>query len=335
MDPRTSSRPSRSRPDRRRSRRIAALAVVGAAAVLVAVACVPPGGEAAVDIGPCPMFPADNFWSADVAGLATHPSSTAWRTTIGSSKGLKADFGSGTWDGGPIGIPFNTVGAGQPPVHVSFDYADESDPGPYPVPPNAVREHGADHHVLTVDTSTCTLYELYAAEPRGDGSWHAGSGARFDLRSNAQRPDGWTSADAAGLAILPGLVRYEEVAAGRIDHAIRFTAPLTQRAHIWPATHHASSSTDPARPPMGAWFRLRADYDTSWMAPQARVIAEALKVHGMILADNGSSWYLSGAPDERWDNAALRQLASIKGSDLAAVDSGALMIDPNSGQSRT
>jgi hypothetical protein len=327
MEPRTRTVPSS------RRRRVVALALA-TLAVAGVVACVPEGGNAAVDIGPCPMFPADNFWSADVGGLAVHPSSDAWRATIGPSRGLKADFGSGTWDGGPIGIPFNTVGAGQPQVPVSFDYADESDPGPYPLPANPAREHGGDHHVLTVDTSTCTLHELYAAEPNGDGSWHAGSGARWDLRSNAQRPAGWTSADAAGLAILPGLVRYEEVAAGRIDHAIRFTAPQTQRAYLWPATHHASSSTDPARPPMGAWFRLRADYDTSWMAPQARVVAEALKVHGMILADNGSSWYLSGAPDERWDNAALRQLGSIKGSDLAAVDAAALMVDPNSGQSR-
>lgn len=280
------------------------------------------------------MFPADSFWHANVAGVSTQPSSAAWRNTIGAGKGLKADFGSGTWDGGPIGIPFNTVGAGQPLVGVSFDYDDESDPGPYPVPFSSAREHGGDHHVLTVDTSTCTLYEMFAAEPQGNGTWQAGSGARVDLRSNAQRPAGWTSADAAGLAILPGLVRYEEVAAGRIDHAIRFTAPLTQSSYLWPATHEASSSNDPNRPPMGAWFRLRADYDTSWMAPQARVIAEALKVHGMILADNGSSWYLSGAPDERWDNDALRQLASIKGSDLAAIDASTIMVDPSSGAVR-
>ena len=280
------------------------------------------------------MFPADSFWHAEVAAVATHPGSTAWRNTIGAGKGLKADFGSGTWDGGPIGIPFNTVGAGQPFVGVSFDYDDESDPGPYPVSPNAAREYGGDHHVLTVDTSTCRLYEMFDADLGGDGTWHAGSGAVFDLRSNAQRPAGWTSADAAGLAILPGLVRYEEVAAGEVDHVIRFTAPLTQSSYLWPATHEASSSTDPARPPMGAWFRLRADYDTSWMAPQARVIAEALKVHGMILADNGSSWYLSGAPDERWDNDALRQLASIKGADLTAIDASTIMVDPSSGTTR-
>ncbi|MHB1137776.1 MAG: hypothetical protein ACYC2O_02395 [Microthrixaceae bacterium] len=319
-------------------RRLLAL-TAGAALLVAVVACVPdapnaPGGGA-TSVGPCPMFPADNFWNADVRNVAAHPSSVAWRSTIGAAKGLKADFGSGTWDGGPIGIPFNTVGAGQPLVGVGFDYADESDPGPYPIAPGSAREHGADHHVLTVDTSTCTLYELFAAEPQPNGTWHAGSGARFDLRSNALRPAGWTSADAAGLAILPGLVRYEEVAAGRIDHAIRFTAPATQRRYDWPATHYASSSTDPNRPPMGAWFRLRADYDTSWMSPQSRVIAEALKTHGMILADNGSSWYLSGAPDERWDNQALRELASIKGTDLTAIDASTMMVHPWSGQSRT
>lgn len=310
--------------------------------LVVVVACAPAGGPggggggtAAVGIGPCPMFPADNFWNAEIGSVPTHPSSTAWRNTIGATTGLKADFGSGLWDGGPIGIPFNTVAAGQPRVPISFAYDDESDPGPYPVAPTAAREHGSDHHVLTVDTSTCTLYEMFDATLQGNGTWTAGSGATFDLRSNAQRRAGWTSADAAGLAILPGLVRYDEVAAGRIDHAIRFTAPLTQRRYIWPATHEASSSTDPNRPPMGAWFRLRADFDTSAMAPQARVIAEALKTHGMILADNGSSWYLSGAPDERWDNDALRQLSAIKGSDLTAVDASTLMVDPASGQSRS
>ena len=220
-------------------------------------------------------------------------------------------------------------------VPVRFDYADESDPGPYPIPADAPVEHGSDHHVLVVDRARLrALRDVRRAAPQPDGSWTAGSGARWDLRSNALRPAGWTSADAAGLPILAGLVRYEEVAAGRIDHAIRFTAPRTQRAALWPARHVASSSTDPDLPPMGAWFRLRADYDTSWMHPQARVIAEALKTHGMILADNGSSWYLSGAPDERWDNDGLRDLLAITGADLAAVDASSLMVHPDSGQVR-
>lgn len=307
--------------------------------VLVAAACAPgapPGGGAGSggSVATCPMFPADNAWNSDVSGLPVHASSSAWRSSIGAGGHLKADFGSGTWDGGPIGIPYTTVGAGQPGVPVDFDYASESDPGPYPIPADAPREWGSDHHVIVVDTSDCTLYELYDADRRPDGSWSAGSGAVWNLRSNALRPAGWTSADAAGLPILPGLVRYDEVASGRIDHAIRFTAPQTRRQYLWPARHFASSSNDAALPPMGARFRLRASYDTSWMHPQARVIAEALKEHGMILADNGSSWYLSGAPDPRWDNGGLRDLQSIGAADLVAVDASGLMVSPNSGQAR-
>jgi len=311
------------------------IGAVAAAVVLVVAACaVPPPRTSGGSTGPCPMFPADNVWHADVSGLATHSRSTAWRNSIGASTGLKADFGSGLWNGGTIGIPWTSVGAGQPRVPVRFDYRDESDPGPYPVPPDALVESGSDHHVLVVDQGDCTLNELYDATHQPDGSWTAGSGAVWNLRSNALRPAGWTSADAAGLPILPGLVRYDEVAAGHIDHAIRFTAPRTQRAALWPARHVASSSTDPNLPPMGAWFRLRADYDTSRLHPQARVIAEALKTHGMILADNGSSWYLSGAPDERWDNDGLRGLGSITGNDLTAVDAAPMMVDPDSGQRR-
>ncbi len=280
------------------------------------------------------MFPADNVWHAQVDSLAAHPRSTSWRKAIGAGAGLKADFGSGTWEGGPIGIPWTAVGAGQPGVPITFDYADESDPGPYPIPSTAPVEHGSDHHVIVIDRSRCRLHEVFDATRRPDGSWTGGSGAVWDLRSNALRPSGWTSADAAGLPILPGLVRYDEVAAGRIDHPIRFTAPVTQRAFLWPARHFASSNTDPNLPPMGAWFRLRADFDTSGLHPQARVIAEALKTHGMILADNGSSWFISGAPDPRWDNDGLRDLASIKGSDLSAVDAAPLMVSPNSGATR-
>ncbi len=280
------------------------------------------------------MFPADHVWNASVTGLPAHARSAAWTQSIGTGDPLKADFGSGLWNGGPIGIPFTTVGAGQAPASITFDYADESDPGPYPIPDGAPVEHGSDHHVLVVDESTCTLYELFDATRLGARRWSAGSGARFDLNGYALRPDGWTSADAAGLAILPGLVRYDEVAAGEIDHPIRFTAQLTQRAYLWPARHFASSSTDPNRPPMGAWFRLRADFDTSGMAPQARVIAEALKEHGMILADNGSDLFMSGVPDPRWDNAALRQLAAITTADFTAVDASGLMVHPDSGRIR-
>lgn len=318
--------------------------MTGIAAVValsgLTVACAPPGpsgGGAAAStpsLGPCPLFPADNVWHADVRALGTHPRSDDWRATIGVTRGLKADFGSGTWDGGPIGIPFTRVGAGQPKVPVLFGYADESDSGPYPIPADAPVEHGSDHHVIVVDDASCRLYETYDSTRQVSGSWTAGSGATWDLRSNALRPAGWTSADAAGLPILPGLVRYEEVAAGRIDHAVRFTAPVTQRAYLWPARHQAGSTSSQAAPPMGAWFRLRSDFDVSGLAPQARVVADALKVHGMVLADNGSAWYLSGAPDERWDNDDLRTLGSIKGSDLVAVDMSGLQAQPDSGAAR-
>lgn len=301
-------------------------------AVLVAGACAAPGPGSSG--GPCPLFPADNVWHARVDGLAVHPRDGAWRASIGAGAGLKADFGSGTWDGGPIGIPITEVTATAPAVPVEFLYADESDPGPYPVPADARREWGRDHHVLVVDRAACRLHELYDADRRPDGSWSAGSGAVWDLRSNALRPAGWTSADAAGLPVAAGLARYEEVASGRIDHALRFTAPRTQHAYVWPARHRAGVSSDPSLPPMGAWFRLRSDYDTSGLHPQARVVAEALKVHGMVLADNGSSWFLSGEPDPRWDDDGLRDLMAITGADLQAVDTAPLMVHPDSGRAR-
>lgn len=318
------------------------LAAVLLATVMVA-ACAPqsPGGSGGTGgsssspgLGGCPLFPADNVWHADVSQLPEHARSSAWRVSIGAGGTLWPDFGSGLWNGGRIGIPWTGVDAGQARVPMSFYYDDESDPGPYPIPADAPVEAGSDHHVIVVDRSECQLYESFDSARQVDGSWTAGSGARWDLRSNALRPDGWTSADAAGLPILAGLVRYEEVAAGRIDHAIRFTAPRTQRSYLWPARHFASSSTDPNLPPMGAWFRLRADYDTSTLSPQARVVADALKRHGMILSDNGSPWMLTGAPDERWDNQGLRDLTRINASDLEAVDVSSLMIDPNSAQMR-
>ena len=180
----------------------------------------------------------------------------------------------------------------------------------------------------------CKLYETWSTYPNGDGTWRAGSGALFNLTSNALRPDGWTSADAAGLPILPGLVRYDEVAAGAIRHAIRFTAQLTRRAYVWPARHFASSSTDPTRPPMGQRFRLKASFDTSGFPTQVRVILDAFKTYGIILADNGSNWYISGVPDERWNNDTLRALAQVHGSDFEAVDVSGMMVDPDSGQAR-
>jgi hypothetical protein len=290
-------------------------------------------------IGGCPVFPANNVWNARVDGLPVDSSSQTYVNNIGATAGLHPDFGSGLWDGGPIGIPYTTVPGSQPPVTVTFDYDDESDPGPYPIPPDPPIEGGSDsdgdRHVLVVDTGHCKLYEMFYAWPQPDGSWQAGSGAIFDLTSNTLRQAGWTSADAAGLPILPGLVRYDEVAAGAINHALRFTAPRTRKAYIWPARHYASSWTDPARPPMGQRFRLKASFDISGFSATNQVILTALKTYGMFLADNGSSWFLSGVPDERWDNDDLHQLQTrVHGSDFEAVDESSLMLGPNSGQVR-
>ncbi len=286
----------------------------------------------------CDAFPADNVWNTPVDTLPVDANSSAYIATIGESAYVHADFGSGTWDGGPIGIPYVDVPGSQPPVAVTFDYADESDPGPYPIPTDAPVEGGpnsdGDRHVLVLERDSCTLYELFYAFPQADGSWTAGSGAVFDLTSHALRPDGWTSADAAGLPILPGLVRYDEVAAGEIRHALRFTAPQTRDAHIWPARHDASSHTGTQYPPMGQRFRLKADFDISGFSPQVQVILQALKTYGMILADNGSAWYLSGVPDERWDNDVLHELHNVHGSDFEAVDESSLMVDPDSGQAQ-
>jgi hypothetical protein len=280
------------------------------------------------------MTPADSFWHADVSALPVHPQSAAWISSIGTSAGLKADFGAGQWNGGPIGIPYTTVPGTQPLVPVSFAYADESDPGPYPAPPNAPVEGGSsssgDRHVLVVDRDACRLWELYAAYPQNGGtSWTAGSGATWNLNSNAMRPLGWTSGDAAGLPILPGLVRYDEVAAGEIDHVIRFTAPRTSNAYVWPASHKAPTGGS-ADPPMGAWLRLKASYDISGFSTQNQVILRALKKHGMVLADNGSPFFMSGVPDAGWDDSGLNALRTVPGSAFEAVDASSLKVSATS-----
>lgn len=284
----------------------------------------------------CPFFPADNIWNVRIDNLLLDPRSAAYVAAIGPDRGLHPDFGSGLWNGGPIGIPFVAVPTDQPLVPITFDYDGESDPGPYPIPTDAPIEGGpdsdGDRHILVLRNGDCRLFETWYTWPTPGGSWHAGSGAVFDLTSHALRPAGWTSADAAGLPILPGLVRYDEVASGRIDHALRFTAPQTQRAYVWPARHYASSNSDPNLPPMGQRFRLRADFDISGFSPANRVILTALKEYGMILADNGSAWYLSGIPDERWDNDDLRDLRNnVRGSDFQAVDVSGLMVHPDYG----
>ena len=287
----------------------------------------------------CPVLPADNVWNTPIDDLPVDQNSAAYIATIGSGVGVHPDFGSGQWDGGPIGIPFNLVPGNQAPVNITFDYWDESDPGPYPIPPNPAIEGGSnstgDRHVLVLDSDNCILYETWSTYPQSDGSWHAGSGAIFDLYSNALRPSGWTSSDAAGLPVLPGLVRYDEVLAGEINHALRFTAPRTRKAFVWPARHYASSLTGLNYPPMGQRFRLNANFDISGFSYEVQVILRALKKYGMILADNGSAWYLSGAPDDRWDNSVLvGELRRVLGSDFEAVDESSLMISPDSGQAR-
>ena len=273
----------------------------------------------------CPILPASNPFNQRVDGLPVAANSATLVDSIGADATAKADFGSGTYDGGPIGIPYKVVKGSQKRVPVTFDYADESDGSRYPLPKNVPIEGGAnadgDRHVLVVDKDRCRLYELYDAHPLNGGArWHAGSGAIFDLRSNKLRPAGWTSADAAGLPILPGLARYGEVAKGSIDHAIRFTARRTRNAYIPPARHFASSDADPALPPMGTRIRLKRSADLSDLGPQAKIVATALQRYGALLADNGSPWFFSGAPDSRWDNDDLQTLRSLHGSDFEVVD---------------
>jgi hypothetical protein len=283
----------------------------------------PPGGLGPnAALYPARLFPVDNPWNQPVDTAQVDPNSAAIINLIGPAKAFHPDFGA-NWNGGPFGIPYVVVSGTQTRVPVSFDYADESDPGPYPIPPDAPIEGGAnstgDRHILIVDRDAWKLYELFAAYPQPDGSWHAGSGAIFDLNSNALRPAGWTSADAAGLPILPGLVRYDEVTAGEILHALRFTVSVTRRAYLYPARHWASSSTDPLRPPMGMRVRLKASFNTSGYAARVQVILRALKKYGMIVADNGSDWFLSGVADPRWNDTEINTLKQLHGSDFEVV----------------
>lgn len=306
----------------RRAVLVLPLLAAGLATGAASAAKAPPAP--APTVAGCPVFPADNAWNRRVDALPVAKNSATLIRSIGIEAGFHADFGSGTWDGGPIGIPFVAVDGEQPRVPVRFDYADESDRGPYPVPPNAPVEGGrdadGDRHVIVVDKTACKLYELYDAHPLDGGrSWRAGSGATWDLRSNRLRTKGWTSADAAGLPILPGLARYDEVAAGAIRHALRFTAPETRNAFIWPARHAASDSRDPALPPMGLRVRLKRGVSLKGLPRQARVIAQAMKTYGLMLADNGSPWYVTGAPDPRWDNDALHALDRLHGRDFEVV----------------
>ena len=272
-------------------------------------------------IAGCPVFPPDNPWNADVSALPKRADSDAVIAQIQADGAdfLHADFGGGA----SYGIPYVTVPAAEPPVPTHFfDRPGESDPGPYPIPLGAPIEGGSDRHVIAVQRGTCMLYELYNATPGAD-RWEASNGAAFDLRSNTLRTDGWTSADAAGLPIFAGLVRYDEVALGVITHALRVTFQRTQHGYVSPATHQASNDTSQNRPPMGMRLRLKASFGVAPFHGQARVILQALKTYGLLVADNGSNWFVTGAADGRWDDTDLNQLKSVPGTAFEVVDTGA------------
>jgi hypothetical protein len=262
----------------------------------------------------CPVLPPGNVWNAPVDTLPRQADSARLIRSIGLTAALHPDFS----DQGRYGIPFNVVRRTTRRRTVAFDYAGESDRVPYPIPAAPRIEGGSDRHMLLIDRDSCRLYELYAAA-RAGGRWTAGSGAVYDLASNRLRPAGWTSADAAGLPILPGLARYDEVRQGVIDHALRFTAPRTRSAHVPPARHDAGQGADRALPPMGLRVRLKADVSLAGFGPQARVVLTALKRYGMILADNGSPWYVSGAPSPGWNDDDLHALGRITGADFEVV----------------
>ena len=287
---------------------------------------------------PCTAFPANNVWHADVSRLPVHARSSQWLSNMSPTRTLHPDFGpSYGAQSVPYGIPVTTVAGTHPKVAVQFEYADESDPGPYPLGPDTQIEGGAasdgDRHAVIVDKGACRLYETFATRNSGT-AWYAGSGAIWNLRSNALRPRNWTSADAAGLPILPGLLGYDEVAAGRVDHAIRFTTNVSDRAYVWPARHQAGSVTNPAYPPMGARFRLQAGYSLAGLRPDTQTVLRAMKTYGLMLADNGSPWYFQGTSDTRWPSELLDELKRVPASAFEAVDSSVLMVSPDSGEAR-
>jgi hypothetical protein len=301
---------------------------------IVATPETPPTFVTSPHLESCHVYPDDHIWNTPVDNLPVHPNSDAFIRSIGPDRELFPGFGP-THTGAYDGIPYTVVDNSQPlvPIHFAL-YGDESDPGPYPIPHDAPIEdeeaYRSDRHVLVLNKDTCLLYELYHAYPQPDGSWKADSGAIFDLKSYDLRPAGWTSADAAGLAILPGLIRYEEVEAGEINHALRFAVRPTKNEYVWPARHEASDIDDKNVPPMGQRFRLKAEFDVSGFSPQARVILEALKKYGMVLADNAYEWKLFGAPDDRWDVEQIRELRQLRPTDFEALDITALQASPNS-----
>lgn len=288
------------------------------------------------NIAGCPIFPENNFWNVRVDNLPVYPHSNDWVNAIGANSTFHADFGSGTWEGGKIGIPYNVLPAAQADVELTFDeFGEESDSGPYPIPDSALIEAGSDHHILLVREGECRLYELYHAHNEG-GTWFAGSAVIWGLTSNALRPHDWTSSDLAGMPILPGLARYEEVAGGEIRHALRFTAFNTAEGYIWPARHPVPDLTAESQnlslPPMGARFRLKATFVIPTDAPgEIQIILQVMKIYGIVLTDHGSEWYVTGAPDERWNNEELHWLnENLRGLEFEAVDTSGMMSDPNS-----
>jgi hypothetical protein len=293
--------------------------------VVVVVPSALPAHAAPVPSTGCQVLPSDNIWNTDISNLPVDPYSAQWMSSMNAAtNNLHPDFG-----GPPYGFPFNVVDNTHPTVNVSFQYASESDAGPYPVGSDTLIENGSDHHALIINKDTCTLYELFHLAENGS-SWTAGSGAIFPLGSDALRPADWTSADAAGLHIFPGLVRWDEVQAGAITHAIRFTAVQTDQSYLWPARHQAGVAADTSLPPMGARFRLKSSYDISRFSAQAQVILRAMQHYGLILADNGSNWYFSGTEDASWPDSLLSELKTVPASQFEAIDESSLEASANS-----
>lgn len=305
---------------------LAILALTGCAETVAPDPVLQSGLGAGANLGARSVFPPDNEWNRDVSEDPVDPNSAALIASCGQ-RNLHPNFGT-VWKGAPNGTPYALVSGRQAKVPVTFRYASESDPGPYPIPADVPIEGGpdatGDRHVIVIDRDNWVLYELFDAHPVDGGrSWRAGSGAIFDLKSNAQRPAGWTSADAAGLPIFPGLVRYEEAVERReIPHALRFTCPSTRRGYVFPARHFASTRTDTNLPPMGMRVRLRADYDISTFPPTVQVILRALRTYGMFVADNGTGWFISGAPDPRWDDQELAALKRVPSTAFEVIRMG-------------
>jgi len=301
------------------------MAIVVSSSLASTMGSAMPAEAAPVPSTSCQVFPQDNIWNTDISTLPVHARSAQWLVSMAAATtNLHPDFG-----GPPYGFPFNVVDNTHPTVTVSFQYAGESDPGPYPVGADTSIESGSDRHALIINRNTCTLYELF--DLAGSGSrWTAGSGAVFNLGSDGLRPLGWTSADAAGLAMFPGLVRWDEVQAGAINHAIRFTAQQSDQSFLWPARHQAGTAANPALPPMGARFRLKTGYDVSHFSTPAQTILRAFQHYGLILADNGSNWFFSGTEDASWPDSLLSELKNVPAGQFEAIDESSLMVDPNS-----